>query len=92
MKAILSYFEMATPSKLSNQFDLDLILEPIDWPHLYRLAKLTPGQRILAMSQASAFARSMLRGSFRRRYPDRSLAEINMLMLEYLETVPDYPG
>jgi hypothetical protein len=74
----------------SAKIDLDPILEPVDWFHLYRLAKLTPGQRILAMSQISAFARSILRGSFRRRYPDRSLAEINMLMLEYLKTIPDY--
>lgn len=74
----------------STKIDLDPILEPVDWFHLYRLARLTPGQRILAMSQTSAFARSILRGSFRRRYPDRSLAEINMLMLEYLKTVPEY--
>lgn len=74
----------------SAKIDLDSILEPVDWSHLYRLAKLTPGQRILAMSQSSAFARSILRGSFRRRYPDRSLAEINMLMLEYLRTAPEY--
>jgi hypothetical protein len=74
----------------SAKIDLDSILEPVDWSHLCRLAKLTPGQRILAMSQSSAFARSILRGSFRRRYPDRPLAEINMLMLEYLKTAPEY--
>ena len=74
----------------STTIDLDVILEPIDWPHLYRLAKLTPGQRMAAMAQASAFARGILRGSFRRRFPDRSIAEINMLMLEYLATKTEY--
>jgi hypothetical protein len=69
-----------------NQLQLD----PVDWPQLYLLAKLTPGQRILAMAQASAFARSILRGAFRRRFPDRSITEINRLMMEYLNTAPEY--
>jgi hypothetical protein len=45
---------------------------------------------MLAMAQASAFARGILRGTFRRRFPDLSMAEINMMMLEYLNNVPEY--
>jgi hypothetical protein len=91
MRVISNYFEMTNLAEADlNESNLDFILEPVDWSHLYRLAKLTPGQRMLAMSQASAFARSILCGSFRQRYPNCSLTEINMLMLESLKTRPEY--
>lgn len=74
----------------NNEFDYKPHLDSIDWPQLYRLAKLSPGQRMLAMAQASAFSRGLLRGAFRRRFPDLTMAEINMLMFEYLNNVPEY--
>ncbi len=72
------------------EYNLDHLLEPVDWQQLYLLANLTPGQRMQAMAQASAFARSLLRGAFRRRFPQLTLPEINMMMLEYLNTLPKY--
>ncbi len=68
----------------ANQFDLDA-LEPVDWEHLQRMAALTPGQRMRAMAEVSAFQRGLLRGAFRRRYPDLPIEEINMLMFRYIE-------
>jgi hypothetical protein len=65
-------------------FDLDA-LDPVDWEHLRRMAALTPGQRMLAMAEVSAFQRGLLRGAFRRRYPDLPIEEINMLMFRYIE-------
>ena len=70
--------------------ETELQLDPIDRDQLRLLAKLTPGQRMLAMAQSSEFAHSILRGAFYRRYPELSHREINMLMLQYLENVPEY--
>ena len=67
----------------SNTFEIDL--EPVDMEHLRRMAALTPGQRMLAMAQVSAFQRGLLRGAFRRRYPDLPIEEVNMLMFRYIE-------
>jgi hypothetical protein len=65
-------------------------LDSVDWQQLYLLAKLTPGQRMVAMAQASAFTRGILRGAFRRRFPNLTMAEVNMLMLGYLDNMPEY--
>ena len=75
----------ATDRKLDNQTARSEVerLPTIDWQQVYLTARLKPGQRLLAMARASAFARGILRGAFRRRFPDHSLAEINMLVLEY---------
>ena len=80
----------ATPKPTANESDFELELEPVDWQQLYLLAKLTPGQRMLAMAQASAFARGILRGAFRRRFPDLTMDEINMMVLRYVNAVPEY--
>ena len=77
---------MALTDKTAHRLQLD----PVDWPQLYLLAKLTPGQRMAAMAQISAFNRGLLRGAFRLRFPNRSLAEINMAMLDYLNHTPEY--
>ncbi len=71
-------------AKPASQFDFDA-LEPVDPDHLRRMAALTPGQRMLAMAEVSAFQRGLLRGAFRRRYPDLPIEEINMLMFRYIE-------
>lgn len=74
----------------SDKDPIEIELDPIDWAQLERLARLTPGERMLAMARSSAFVRAILRGAFRRRYPDRSLAEINQLLFEYLNNKPEY--
>lgn len=63
----------------------ELELDPVDWEQLRLLAKLTAGERMLSMAQTSAFNRALLRGAFRRRYPDLSIEEVNMMMFRYLE-------
>ena len=79
-----------TANPTPNELDFELELEPVDWHQLYLLSKLTPGQRMPAMAQASAFARSLLRGAFRRRFPDLTVSEINMMVLRYVNSVPEY--
>ena len=39
-----------------------IALDPVDREHLRHMAALTPGQRMLAMAEVSAFQRGMLRG------------------------------
>lgn len=63
----------------------DIDLEPVDLDDLRRMAALTPGQRIAAMAEVSAFQRGLLRGAFRRRYSDLPIEEINMLLFRYVE-------
>jgi len=66
-------------------------LDPIDWVQLRLTARLSPGQRILAAMQAQAFAVASLRGTFRRRFPELSPAELNMKVLAYLTPVKMTP-
>jgi hypothetical protein len=58
--------------------------EPIDRVQMELLAKLPPGKRIIPMLQASEMVRAGLRGTFRKKFPNLSLSEINMKILEYL--------
>jgi len=58
--------------------------DPIDRVQMELLAKLPPGKRIIPMLQASEMVRAGLRGAFRKKFPDLSMAEINMKILEYL--------
>ncbi len=65
-------------SAIVNGFD------PIDWVQMELLAKLPPGKRIYPSLQASAMIRAGLRTAFQRKFPQLSLSEINMKILEYL--------
>jgi hypothetical protein len=58
--------------------------EPIDREEMEMLAKLRPGKRIIPMVQASEMVRAGLRGTFRKKFPNLSLSEINMKILEYM--------
>jgi hypothetical protein len=58
--------------------------DPIDHVQMELLAKLPPGKRIIPMLQASEMVRAGLRGTFRKKFPDLSIAEINMKILDYL--------
>ena len=62
-------------------------LDRIDWVQLRLTARLSPGQRILVGMQAQAFATASLRGTFRRRFPELSQAQLNMKVLAYLTPV-----
>ena len=51
------------------------------------LTNLQPEKRIVPGLQAQAFAMAALRGTFRKRYPNLSLSEINMKVLACLTPV-----
>jgi len=59
-------------------------LNPIDWMQMELLAKMPPGKRIYPSVHASAMIRAGLRTAFKRKYPNLSLSEINMKILDYL--------
>ena len=58
--------------------------DPIDWVQMELLAKMPPGRRIIPMLQASEMVRAGLRGAFQKKFPNLSLPEVNMKILEYL--------
>jgi len=70
-----------TPEEISAIVDG---LNPIDWAQMELLAKMPPGKRIYPSMQASAMIRAGLRTAFKRKFPDLSLPEINMKILDYL--------
>ena len=73
-----------TPEEISAIVDG---FDPIDRVQMELLAKLPPGKRIIPMLQASEMVRAGLRGTFRKKFPNLSLSEINMKILEYLTYV-----
>ncbi len=73
-----------TPEEISAIVDG---LDPIDWVQMELLAKLPPGQRILPMLNATLMLRAGLRSAFTRKFPELSMSEINMKILEYLTPV-----
>jgi hypothetical protein len=84
---------LGEPMTTDNEFDSTAIneiiqgLDPVDWTQLRLLADLTPAERVLAGMRAQSFAMAALRGTYRKRFPDLSLAELNMKVLAYLTPV-----
>jgi hypothetical protein len=70
-----------TPEEISAIVDG---FDPIDRLQMELHARLPPGRRIVPMLQASEMVRAGLRGTFRKRFPNLSLSEINMKILDYL--------
>jgi len=62
-------------------------LDPVDWVQVRLTANISPVDRVLAGMRAQTFAMAALRGTFSRRFPDISLAELNMKVLAYLTPV-----
>jgi len=61
--------------------------DPIDKVQMELLAKLPPGQRIAPMINATLMVRAGLRSAFKRKFPELSLSEINMKVLEYMTPI-----
>jgi hypothetical protein len=61
--------------------------EPIDWVQLDLLAKMPPEKRLIPGLLAQEFAMAALRGTFRNKFPELSMSEINMKVLAYLTPV-----
>ncbi len=70
-----------TPKEISAIVDG---LNPIDWAQMELLSKMPPGKRVYPSLQASAMIRAGLRTAFKRKFPQLSLPEINMKILDYL--------
>ena len=62
-------------------------LDPIDWVQMEMLVKLPPAKRIIPPLEAQEFSMEALRGTFRKRFPELSMPEINMKVLESLTPV-----
>lgn len=61
--------------------------DPIDWVQLDLLAKMPPEKRLIPGLVAQEFAMAALRGTFRNKFPELSMPEINMKVLAYLTPV-----
>ncbi|MBL8089379.1 MAG: hypothetical protein KF758_11335 [Anaerolineales bacterium] len=68
-------------SKIVNGFS------PIDWVQLTLLANMPIENRLIPILNAQEFAMAALRGTFRNKFPDLSMSEINMKVLAYLTPV-----
>ncbi len=62
-------------------------LDPVDWVQLELLAKMPFKKRLLPGLHAQEFSMAALRGTFRRKFPELSISEINMKVLAYLTPV-----
>ncbi|MEI6291482.1 MAG: hypothetical protein WCK35_11985 [Chloroflexota bacterium] len=62
-------------------------IDPVDWTQVELLANLPPAKRIIPPLLAQEFSMSALRGTFRKRFPNLSMAEINMMVLSYLTPI-----
>ncbi|NOH02773.1 MAG: hypothetical protein HND47_12825 [Chloroflexi bacterium] len=61
--------------------------EPIDWVQMKLLADLPPEKRLIPGLVAQEFAMAALRGTFRNKFPELTMPEINMKVLAYLTPV-----
>jgi len=76
-----------TEKRILSSEDISKIvdgLNPIDWVQMELLAKMPPGKRIYPSLRASAMIRAGLRTAFKRKFPQLSLPEINMKIMDYL--------
>lgn len=73
--------KILTPEEISAIVDG---FDPIDWVQMKLLADMPPGKRMYPSLQASAMIRAGLRTAFKRKFPQVSLPEINMKILDYL--------
>ena len=80
-KVIMTEKRTLTSEEISKIVDG---INPIDWAQMELLAKMPPGKRIYPSLHASAMIRAGLRTAFKRKFPNLSLSEINMKVLDYL--------
>ena len=73
-----------TPEEISAVVDG---FEPIDWVQMELLSRLPFERRLIPGLNAQEFAMAALRGTFRNKFPELSVSEINMKVLAYLTPV-----
>jgi hypothetical protein len=59
----------------------------VDRVQMELLAKMPPGQRIAPMMNATLMVRAGLRSAFMKKFPELSMPEINMKILEYMTPI-----
>ena len=59
--------------------------DPIDHQFMRLRGRLSPAERLQAMLAAREWVVGAIRGRLRRRYPDLSLHELNLKVLEEIE-------
>jgi hypothetical protein len=82
-------YPMTTRKPLTSE-EISAIVDgfdPIDWVQLDLLAKMPPEKRLIPGLMAQEFAMAALRGTFRNKFPELSMSEINMKVLAYLTPV-----
>lgn len=62
-------------------------IDPVDWVQMELLANLPPEKRLIPGLNAQEFSMAALRGTFRRKFPELSMSQINMKVLTYLTPV-----
>jgi hypothetical protein len=80
---------MPTKQRLSSTEISSIVagFDPIDWVQVELLAELPFEKRLLPGLKAQEFSMAALRGTFRRKFPELSMSEINMKVLAYLTPV-----
>jgi hypothetical protein len=80
---------MAEKKSLTTEEIAEIVrgLDPIDWVQMKLVAQMPPAKRIIPGLNAQAFSMAGLRGTFRKKFPELSMSEINMKVLAYLTPV-----
>ena len=73
-----------TPEEISAIVDG---FDPIDWLQMELLAKMPFEKRLIPGLNAQEFAMAGLRGTFKKKFPELTMSEINMKVLAYLTPV-----
>ena len=73
-----------TPEEISAIVDG---FDPIDWVQMELLAKMPFEKRLIPGLNAQEFAMAGLRGTFKKKFPELTMSEINMKVLGYLTPV-----
>jgi hypothetical protein len=67
--------------------DMRYQFDSIDREHRRLWCQLAPGARVLAMLDAHELALAMIRGRLRQRFPDLSMRDLNLKLIEELARV-----
>ena len=73
-----------TPEEISAIVDG---FDPVDWVQMELLAKMPFEKRLIPGLNAQEFAMAGLRGTFKKKFPELTMSEINMKVLAYLTPV-----
>lgn len=62
-------------------------IAPVDPVQLRLLLRLSPAERVLAGMRALMFAKAIVRGALRQRFPDLSDTELNLKVLKHFTPI-----